>query len=261
MAVFDQFWDEFINAFERLPVWLPGSPIELGDIGVIGRRGWEKLTTLEQLGVRLAVRNVESNVSYSYASRNSVEISALASADTEQITPGTEMAAGMKMTFKRGGAFSIRAENCQHWQIDNMLEVEDKIRSLGTSDGGWRSRRWVLVSQLTTAQPSIVIVAGSSGAEATVEIRGTGGITGLAEMVAGKGSLQLTHESSLDARMLSVERVPLMWRGRSRRIWPLSGWRDLGEEDEALPSAESASVSDDLVDFLPAAHDIPDHPE
>jgi hypothetical protein len=256
MAVFDQFWDEFINAFERLPVWLPGSPIELGEIGVMGRRGWEKLTTLEQLGVRFAVRNIESNVSYSYSSRNSVEISALASAETGQIVPGAEMAAGMKMTFKRGGAFAIRAENCQHLQIDNMLEVEEEIHSLGTSDGGWR-RRWVLVSQLTTAQPSIVIVAGSSGAEATVEIRGTGGITGLAEMVAGKGSLQLTHESSLDARMLSVERVPLMWRGRSRRLWR---WRDLGEEDKALSSAESAPVSDDLVDYLPAAHDIPERP-
>jgi hypothetical protein len=116
------------------------------------------------------------------------------------------------------------------------------------------------VTQLTNAQPSIVLVAGKAGAEATVEIQGSGGITGLAEIVAGKGSLRLTHESALDTRMLSVERVPLMWRGRWRRIWPLSGWRDLGDEELAVPSSESTSDPDDLVDFIPAAKDIPEHP-
>ena len=105
-----------------------------------------------------------------------------------------------------------------------------------------------------------MIVAGRAGAEATVEILGTGGITGLAEIVTGKGSLRLTHESALDTRMLSVERVPLMWRGRRRRIWPMSGWKDLGEEELAVLNSEGASDLDDLVDFLPAAKEIPELP-
>jgi len=261
VAVFNQFWDEFTNAFSRLPVWLLGSPMQLGDIGVIDRRGWEKVTTLEALGIKPIPRRVESDVSYSYASGDAVQISALAHAEAGQALAGAEAAAGMRMAFKRGGAFVVRAENCRHSQIDNMLEVDERLRSLGESGAGWRTRRWVLVSQITTAQPCIVVVAGSAGAEAVVEIQGTGGVSNLAEVVAARGSLQLTREESLDARILSVKRVPLMWRGKVRRKWPLSGLRDLGRDDLAAASPEGSSDPDELVDFLAAALDIPERAE
>src|SRR6266540_4195753 len=219
--------------------------MQLGDIGVIDRRGWEKVTTLEALGIKPIPRRVESDVSYSYASGDAVQISALAHAEAGQALAGAEAAAGMRMAFKRGGAFVVRAENCRHSQIDNMLEVDERLRSLGESGAGWRTRRWVLVSQITTAQPCIVVVAGSAGAE----------------VVAARGSLQLTREESLDARILSVKRVPLMWRGKVRRKWPLSGLRDLGRDDLAAASPEGSSDPDELVDFLAAALDIPERAE
>jgi hypothetical protein len=257
VEVFDRFWDEFTSAFSRLPVWLPGTSMELGDIGVIDRRGWEKKTTLEALGVKAVARSVESDASYMYASSNAVDISALTSVEAGEAVAGVGAAAGMRMAFKRGGAFVVRAEACRHQQIDNMLEVEDGLRSLGKSDDGWRSRRWVLVSQITTAQPCIVVVAANAGAEAVVEIKGAGGVTNLAEVVSAKGVLDLTREDQLAERVLTIERVPLMWRGKVRRMWPMRGMADLGGDEQRAVSGP-AGDPDELVDFDAAALDIPE---
>ena len=72
MKVNKKFWNEFRKAYDRLPVWLPGTAMEVGDIGLIGGRGWEKLTSLSELGVDYSSREIASDVSYSYASAQSV---------------------------------------------------------------------------------------------------------------------------------------------------------------------------------------------
>jgi hypothetical protein len=258
MPTFDRFWDEFLNAFERLPVWLPGSAMALGDVGVVSRRGWEKLTTLKKMGIPMAQASMPSQASYSYASGDAVDISSSAGVQAGHDMVPADVTVSMTMAFTRSGAFVVRAENCEHWRIDNLLEVQAAVSSLDMTTADWRSRRWVLVTELVTATPCILIVAKASGAKAVVEMTTQGGIAGLSEIASGQGSLRLASESSLDARILTVTRVPLMWRGQSRRAWPLRGWRDLGEEsDFDAVNAENAD-STDLVDFLPDAGSVPD---
>lgn len=262
MSVFQQFWNEFSSAFERLRTWLPGSAMTVGDVGIIGRRGWQKMTRLTDLGVDYRTLDVKSNVSYSYASGNAVDISALAAVKSDQVVPGTDLSGGMKVTFNRGGAFVIRAENCRHKQIDNLYEVESALKSSDSLRDGWSDARWILVSEVVTAQPIIVLIARNAGAEATVEIRGVAGATGLAELGTAKGSLRLAHESSLDAHIVSVERTPPMWRGRVRRAWPLTGMRDLGGDEKPTRDRSVAAPldRDDMVEFLPSAEDVPEYP-
>jgi hypothetical protein len=254
MSTYDEFWKLFVAAFKRLPVWLPGTEMAVGDIGVLDRRGWRYLTSLDKLGIPFQVRRAESGISYSRTSGNGVRVDAIATADLGPAVPGMQVMGGMKVTFDDGGAFVARAENCHHDVIDTPDPVEAELQRREPSEIALQGRRWILVSEITTAEPAIMLIAHQSGASASVRFDAAAGATTLAALAGGKGSVSLSQESFLEDKIVSPSRVPLMWRGRRRRGWLRRGLGDLDKPGDVL--LEPAGPG--LVDFRPDPHDIPD---
>jgi hypothetical protein len=50
-SILDAYWNEISHRFTRHPVWLPGTPMDLGDIGILRDSGWEKVTDLTGIGI------------------------------------------------------------------------------------------------------------------------------------------------------------------------------------------------------------------
>lgn len=216
MSMLTKIWDEFLHKFDRLPVWIPGINMSLGDVGVVDERGFIRLANLSDFGIEyeptLGIAEPSFNVASGDARTEDFSISAKADGVTSSIAGAK---AGMRASFNSAAAFVVRAERAQIHTIDDVLSVENRIKAVHSSKKFWK-RRWVYVSEVVTAEPCIVLVSASKGAEAEVVADlelGPGGVLKLAD---ASGGLHLAVQSGLDQSVVSDERMPFMWRGRCR---------------------------------------------
>lgn len=258
MDAFELFWNEYTAMFSRLPVWLPGQAMRVGDIGVMDPRGWQRLTDLDSIGVPFGQSKTAPDVSQSRASGDAVDIRALTDVAAGPEALGTALTGGLEVTFRRGGAFLIRTENCRYDEIDDLIGVQTSIDKLVASKRlEWKSR-WVLVTQVTTAHPAIVLVAKHGDASARIEIHSSAGAANLADLARVGGELRLASERALDQRIVTTKRVPVMWRGRRRGRGLMRNWTDLGDQDanSGALDARSADVNFDFVEYMPSGNEV-----
>lgn len=260
MSTLDKTWTEFLARFSRLPVWLPGtSRIAVGDIGVIDKRGWTRLHNLRDFGVDFVTVRPEGlqsqyEVSSEGASLNSLDFSA----ETGEAM-GPTIAAGLntRAAFAEEGAFVVRAYSVEAMAIGNLGEVENRITSRDANSRFWQ-RRWVYVTELATAEPFVMLVAGKKGASADIRAQADTGVAQLGQ--AGVG-VSVSNSVDVSQSFAAMGRAPFLWRGRWRGGWFSNAMRDLGDEEDLgieLPGARKQSDdSETFEEFAsPALYDV-----
>ncbi|GII23851.1 hypothetical protein [Planosporangium mesophilum] len=219
-SLVNSLWHEARGSFERLPVWLPGTPMSLGDVGVFDESGWTKQTTLAELGVRFSADPAGEPVDYDYSSHDGAQVSTrLAAAGAPAL--GVVGAAGapalgavgngnleMHVRFSRQGAFVLKAGAVTVRRIADQAGVDEQILER-YGQGRWR-REWVLVSEVARGGPSITIVSGSDDGEAVIDL-GAAGPTGSPLLAAGFG---VRSRKGLAAAFVTATEAALLWRGR-----------------------------------------------
>jgi hypothetical protein len=216
MTSLDEFWDEFQVKFSRAPVWLPGTKMQLGDIGKIDRRGFIRIANLRQdygIAYEEQPSSVDSEYYVSSANATSRDFDAGGSAPGA-VAAGAQLEAGMQISFEAEKAFVVRAKGVRAARIENVLAVEDEIRQKKF----WR-RNWIYVQEVVTAQPCILIVSASSGGGATIKAATSGGLVGFGQLLEAGAKLRVDSQSALDQCFVSSDRAALMWRGRWLRRW------------------------------------------
>lgn len=147
MGDFDDFWGAFQERFSRAPVWLPGTPMALGDVGVIDRRGYLRIARLSDFGISFEEDSVsvESEYSVTSACATTEDFDAKASgSDPSGALSSAE--AGMRVSFSAGGGFVVRAmkvlgsRSRTSCQLRNRSAVSKRRRPSGTGNGS-TSRR------------------------------------------------------------------------------------------------------------------------
>jgi len=231
MSSLEDFWGEFQERFSRTPVWLPGTPMALGDVGVIDRRGYIQIARLSDFGISFEENavSVESECSVTSASARTEDFAAgatrsdpsgaLSSADAE-----------MRVSFSAAGGFIVRAMKVQGSRIPNVWSVEEQIRRKQAEKPFW-NREWIYVQEVVSAEPCIMIVSKASGAHATVRASVSAGLTTFVELLAAGSTLSLSEQSSIDQYVATQTRTPFMWRGRWRGRLK-RGFFDRGSGDE-----------------------------
>lgn len=241
MSTFEEFWNEFQARFKRAPVWLPGTKMQLGDIAVIDRRGYLKVTTLAKLGIGYEEEPSVTDSQYSVLSQKAKvkDIQATAAASEPSGVVG-QVEAGVHMSFEAERAFVVWAAHVQGNRIADPLAVESEIRRLDAEKRFW-NKEYIYVQEVVTAQPCIMVVSQASGANATVTARGSGpGLAGFTQLLHAGTGLQLSSEVASVQQIVTPERSPFMWRGRwlrglVKKSWDSRGGRG-GKVEGALPN-------------------------
>jgi len=250
MSTFSEFWDEFQARFSRAPVWLPGTSMRLGDIGIVDRRGFIGLTSLSRLGITFEEQPSDAQVEYyassEHASSRDVDLRGSLSDPTGAIG---QAEAGMHMTFSAARAFVVRAARVKGVKITNVLEVEAEIRRRRSAGSSWE-KDWIYVQEVVTARPCIMVVSEASGAETTVKATGSGtGFAGFAQLLGAGAVLQLTGDVSSVQQIVTGERAPFMWRGRWLRGALRQRFVDRGSLDEETTAGSLYEDFDDPSAF------------
>jgi len=138
--------------------WLPTSPIELGDIGVLEEGRFRRVASLKELGIQLgAIREgTPENMSYSASAKIGGNVSTAA---------GTPLpaAAELAIQFMSRGGFVFESLGMQNVEIaDRMALAESVLKSY--EKGHWQ-KNWLLVEALYRAESATIIVSEESASE------------------------------------------------------------------------------------------------
>lgn len=238
MSTFNEFWDEFQARFSRAPVWLPGTSMQVGDIGIIDRGGYLGIGNLADFGIGFeelpSDAKPEYFISSQHASSTDVQGTGVASDPAGTIA---RIEASMQISFTAEKAFVVRAGQVQGKRIADVLKVENEISRRQTVNPFW-GKEWIYVQEVVTAQPCIMVVSEASGAKTTIKATGSGpGLGGFAQLFKAGAGLELSGEVSNVQQVVTGERAPLMWRGRWLRGIFKKTWqsRDRGDEAAAIP--------------------------
>lgn len=206
------YWGEIRAKFGRLPVWLPGTRITLGDVGVLSPTRWERTTTLADLGVRIVFDQPGAAVEYDFASAQGVTVKTQLAGQRHGPIPGLPGgAAGFQATFSRAGACVFRAAQVRVQQIGNLDDVERAVLDLYAA-GRWR-KEWTYVTETAVGGPSCVLVAKDKSANAVVSL-GLSQPAGTASLASANAGLQLSSQSAMACAFVAAEQTTVLWSGR-----------------------------------------------
>lgn len=214
-SLLTSLWHETRGRFDRLPVWLPGARMELGDVGVFDDGGWVKHTTLDALGIPFTPDLPGVPTGYDYASHDGAQVSTWLAADGDPTVSGIAQGnAGLRIRFSRAGAFVLKADEVTVQSLANLADVDRRI--LARHRAGKWERGWVLVSEVARGGPAITVVSGSSDGEAFVDLGVTAAAAGQPLAAAGAG-IALGTRRGLAGYFVSPTETTLLWRGRCVR--------------------------------------------
>ncbi|WP_405931517.1 hypothetical protein [Streptomyces sp. NBC_00827] len=255
-SILETYWNEFDGGLSRLPVWLPGSNMELGDVGTLETRGWNKLTTLESLGIPVRSDTPGGSSQYDYASHGGVDITA-GTGKTGVELQNIAVNAELVFKFHRTGAFVFKAAGVMVHRIADLAGVDAELLNL-YGQGRWRPE-WTVVTEVARGAPALVLVAAESGAEIAVTVRAQWQVDPL--VTAGAmPAFTLGSGRGLAGQFVTDDTATLMWRGHYVRdpLWRKARMRERGKEREpSQKDLEAARVenaeylSDILYDSPP----------
>jgi len=148
--------------------WLPNQRIMVGDVGEINALTFNKLTTLEELGVEHYYDAGVNCISLDYTSGDDVSITAKSSLSGDDV-PLAESSALIAVEFGKIGAYLFKANNGKGLTISNMMSVGKQIIELYKKKV-W-NRDWVMVSHVISFDSATIMVANSTSAKIKLEAK------------------------------------------------------------------------------------------
>ncbi|MFJ9539868.1 hypothetical protein ACIRPX_21720 [Streptomyces sp. NPDC101225] len=187
---------EMHTKYEYLACWLPSTRLAVGDVGLVARHRFRKLTTLSELGIPFT-READSPISdLNYSSTDYVAV-------TSDARPGastSDAVSHLSISFARSGATLFQASGCVLETIGNLPALEAALRT-AHEDGTWRLK-YVVVTEVVRTGPTAVLVAEHRGAQLDLQVS-TGGLTGLLPVADATAKCQVTNRLGIAADVLA----------------------------------------------------------
>ncbi|MFJ5645637.1 hypothetical protein [Streptomyces sp. NPDC093223] len=169
-AIHEQYTKEIYDGLGYFAVWMPNSPVALGDVGFVRGRRFHRMTSLADLGIAFETVGPGAAVVHSYASESGVEVSVNGDVATPDVL-GIAPQLTVTVTFHRAHTTYLRAVDCTEEAIRDHLALQRGLTELRES-GVWLGE-YVVVTKLVRTGPAVIMV--SSQAATRVEFQASAG--------------------------------------------------------------------------------------
>lgn len=223
------------------PTWLPGTPVELGSVGVLEEGVFRPLTDLARLGLEFeTLTDRVADGSMDYASTSGASITVKAAGETDQRFKAIASAqAGALVEFSREGATVIQLRNVTIDRIADQPRLHrDMLRSIAVPDDAARwERDWVVITDVVRADSATILIAASAGSRIELEAEAKIAPSSLADVSAG---LTVASESNVSTKIIARSGLTPLYRGSRvrRNFWWLY--------DEVLVASAEAPNPDEV---------------
>jgi hypothetical protein len=137
--------------------WLPGDPIEIGEVGVLEGGRFRRMSSLKELGIACDLSTGQSAQNVQYTSTQGTKITTSAGATATAVAK-----AEITIDFSREGAFVFHASGLRWQRLENRSAVAEEVVEAYKKDK-WK-KGWLLVEALHTAEQATIIVSEDSSA-------------------------------------------------------------------------------------------------
>lgn len=169
MKLYKSYCNEIIRQFGKVPVYLPGEFVQVGDIiffqhknlfgpGPIG--DFIKRTSLQNMEVEFRTTMDPDPQPYKFSSEGSVSMEFTSAGDITNQAKGE-----LEISFSKAGATYLVAVDCVTSYIDDLLRVEEQLAD-HIDDLDWDSH--YIVVGVSVAKKSLIMQSNSSSAKLTI---------------------------------------------------------------------------------------------
>ncbi len=196
-----QYTQELYQEFGYIATWLPGVPINLGDIGYFSKGQFERFTSLRKLKIPFRRIKGEGTGEYSYSSKGAVSEMFKARGEVPKVAGYLATAeAGFIVEWSRANATLFKANGITSSRIDDLETLGEQILEL-YRQGKWDPKYFVVVETQAAKSATILI---SSDTNAKIALSATGKIApggiNIADIDAG---LQPQFVSGLQTKIIA----------------------------------------------------------
>lgn len=151
--------------------WLPNEPLELGDVGVLDKKLFTRVTSLGDLNIPFEIREDPNFTPLDIVSHSDVSMVFKAAGAVNPKLPSIpEAKAGIGVEFGKKGAFVVKAEQSFAPSIENIAQVQEKVLQ-AYRDGSWNPK-WAVIIKLVKTPKASIIISNSSSAKIELEAEG-----------------------------------------------------------------------------------------
>lgn len=234
------------------PTWLPDTPIQIGDVGILENDVFVKESTLQEYGIFAQIETSESNSNIDFSSEHGITITTKIAGKVDPKAVNLGMAdAGFIVEFNHENSFIFRLNGSRTSIISNLGRVKEEVLHR-FREGQW-SEDLVIISQLLEAKSATVLVSGQAGSK--VELKAQGNLN-ISTMDIADASLNLKLESgqSLAATILGQEGITPLYRaiGVKKPLFskPSVGARQSGtQSQEVEDNFEMTEIEIDITEI------------
>lgn len=162
---------ELYKQFRYLATWLPGTPLALGDIGVLRQKEFTKIGNLSDHGITFDIESDPTPADLDYTSKSSVSIATkLSGSATPEGSSLSEIDAGISVNFSKENSILFQAKNTKTPTIKDQIHLGEEILRL-YKNGKW-NKDWVVITELVTSESASILISGSKESKIDLKVKG-----------------------------------------------------------------------------------------
>lgn len=228
--------------------WLPGTPLDLGDIGVFKNNIFTKISNLSDFNISFEIEEDANTSDIEHHSAGSVSLSTKASGKTIEGSTLGELDMGIAVQFSRQNAILFKANNAKSPSIKNQIDLGRTIVQL-FKDGKW-DKNWSVITELVVSESTSVIISSSS--KGKIDLKATGDVSiNKIDIASAEATFELAYSKDLSTKIIAQQGMTPLFKVskiKSRLFMPpVFALNKIKAIDITTPL--QAKENDDLVYF------------
>lgn len=160
----EQYTDEMKKKFGFLATWLPGTPLILGDIGILNDNVFTHVAFLEDFNIQFVTRVDTTGDDIEYSSTGAVSVATKMSGTVApQGSTFGDIDAGFIVEFANENSVFFKANEIKTNLIENTAKLGDEILKL-YHEGKW-NKHWVVITELVAAKTATILISNTTNAK------------------------------------------------------------------------------------------------
>ena len=213
MKVSKQYIKEIKNKFGGYnATWLPGVPLNVGDIGIFDKDGgFDRKANLQHLNISFQILPDSTCDELEYTSRGGVSISPKLSGKSLLNSSFGINDAGLVVEFSKQNAVVFKAKDVTYPSIANQIQLEKDIMKL-YAQGEWK-KEWCVVTELAVAESVTIIISKSSNSK--IELKANANINAAKIDIADASfDFSILSEGEMSTKIIAAQGLTPLFKAQ-----------------------------------------------
>ena len=210
-----QYTNELYKKFGYYATWMPGTPMELGTVGIMDSKVFVKKSHLRNFGIAFDIEEDPSKDDLDYTSDSGVTFTPKVSGTVPAAgSVLTQADAGFTVEFSREKALLFKVKGAQYVSIRDQEKLGREIGKL-KEEGKWK-KEYVVIVELARADSATILISGSANSK--IELKANANI-GATKLDIADASLQLgiAIARSMSTKIIAEQGLTPLFRIRRTR--------------------------------------------